>query len=503
MNVLCAWPAPSRAHDAVVVLRHTTKTVAGAGSSSNGTPIGRPSTPLLDPEKKGDAHKALVASPDPNGHDKTNGIDDDDDDDEDIVPREGLSRSGSKKVPEGAHAENSKKTKRKTWLGVFGGGGNDQKEARVLKKYWRFVGFNDDPRVRAMLDAHHAKLESKRKVPGLGFDKPSRSSSVNTTDSGTHAGDVQHGIAANHPTLQRLGTNLQGKLPKFHSDDPGTPLLKPGSHSGGDISPLEHSPSASTENFFTAPEPPARQLSSSPSPLRQDAGKSQSTNVAAPPLGLARSGPSAALLNSDERVGQSRYTVEGQQSNALSPPQKSSSQSSSSEPPPEMPPLARITTDIRTEAERSAKTDGLKGGDFRLAEDLHRKARLSEGGSGHSGPHWESKLDDQLGPWRFDDAGTDMVEDNAFIFTNESLPVAKRRKHFASVENRKKFVYDPDVVYGASFFTDAFDFNTFNLSLGPVGLNVAKFFKSMPVRYTLRAASEEPTFCTISFQLVD
>lgn len=66
-----------------------------------------------------------------------------------------------------------------------------------------------------------------------------------------------------------------------------------------------------------------------------------------------------------------------------------------------------------------------------------------------------------------------------------------------------RFTYDPDVVYGASFFTDACDLNTFNLSLGPVSLNIARWFKTMPVRYTLRAKNEEPVFCTISFQLVD
>jgi hypothetical protein len=97
-----------------------------------------------------------------------------------------------------------------------------------------------------------------------------------------------------------------------------------------------------------------------------------------------------------------------------------------------------------------------------------------------------------------------MIEDNAFIFTTQSLPVPRRRKHFANEKNRLDFHYDPDVVYGASFFTDAMDFNTFNLGIGPVKINVAKWFHDMPVRYTLRSTTDENlTFATISFQLVD
>ncbi|CAO1629210.1 unnamed protein product [Sympodiomycopsis kandeliae] len=496
MNVLCAWPAPSRAHEAVVVLRHTTKSANNADS-----PISRPGTPLLDPEKKGDSHRALVASPDLNGQD-----DDDDDDEESVVPREGLSRSGSKKVngegtgskdTDASGGSSGKKAKRKTWLGVFSGGHSEPKEARVLKKYWRFVGFKDEPRVRAMLEAHHAKLESKRKpshhlLPDLDNSQPRRSSSANTSESGPEAGDVQHGITSDHPTLRRLGTNLRGKLPKFSSDDPGTPQLKAArSGMSGDVSPIGvHSPSESVENFFTAPEPPQRSLSTSPSPLRQDSALQPAPAIG----GLKRSEASAAILKGHEGAGQSRYSTEDDQKKGLG-----INTSGEVDSKPKMPELARITTAVRTEAERSAKTDGLKEGDFRLAEDLQRKARISEPGKSS----WQSKLDDQLGPWRFDDPGTDMVEDNAFVFTNESLPVPKRRKYFASVENRKNFIYNPDVVYAASFFTDSFDFNTFNLSLGPVSLNIAKFFTSMPVRYTLRASSEEPSFCTISFQLVD
>jgi hypothetical protein len=56
------------------------------------------------------------------------------------------------------------------------------------------------------------------------------------------------------------------------------------------------------------------------------------------------------------------------------------------------------------------------------------------------------------------------------------------------------------------------DFNTFDLSIGPVKINVAKVFGDMPVRYTLRSTridarnsteEEEEIFVTISFELVD
>lgn len=177
---------------------------------------------------------------------------------------------------------------------------------------------------------------------------------------------------------------------------------------------------------------------------------------------------------------------------------------------PDMPKLARISTNVRHEMEESAKSDGLKDGDFKLADALSR-SRLTpsprptaDSSDSAAAVPFHSKLDDKLGPWRFADPGTDMVEDNAFIFTTHSLPVPKRRKHFAAVKHREEFHYDPDVVYAASFFTDAMDFNTFQLGIGPVKINVARFFTDMPVQYTLRNTQDENiTYATVSFQLVD
>ena len=94
-----------------------------------------------------------------------------------------------------------------------------------------------------------------------------------------------------------------------------------------------------------------------------------------------------------------------------------------------------------------------------------------------------------------------MLEDNAFIFVDESVSVPQRRHYFADSKHREEFVYDPDVVYGASFFSNMMDFNTFDLNIGPVRINVDPFFRDMPIRYTLRAKNEDIVFCTISFQL--
>lgn len=120
----------------------------------------------------------------------------------------------------------------------------------------------------------------------------------------------------------------------------------------------------------------------------------------------------------------------------------------------------------------------------------------------------------QLGPWRFKNPTTDILEDNTFVFLNKSVDVQKRRKHFSEGggKHRKAFTYDPDVVYATSFFSPFMDFNTFDLSIGPVKINVAKVFGDMPVRYTLRSTridarnsteEEEEIFVTISFELVD
>ncbi|KAM0750174.1 DUF1769-domain-containing protein [Meredithblackwellia eburnea MCA 4105] len=125
-----------------------------------------------------------------------------------------------------------------------------------------------------------------------------------------------------------------------------------------------------------------------------------------------------------------------------------------------------------------------------------------------------------LGPWRFGKDGVDAMEDTTFVFLDPEQPrtVAQRRKHFVTDggKHRKELVYDPDVVYTTSFFTNFCDLNTFELRMGPVHLNIAKYFTDMPIRYTLRstrlgprpdgaegAPQEEECFVTIAFELVD
>ncbi|MBW0537397.1 hypothetical protein O181_077112 [Austropuccinia psidii MF-1] len=120
---------------------------------------------------------------------------------------------------------------------------------------------------------------------------------------------------------------------------------------------------------------------------------------------------------------------------------------------------------------------------------------------------------DQLGPWRFKNQTTDILEDNTFVFLNKSVNVQKRRKHFSegNGKHRKSFTYDPDIVYATSFFSPFMDFNTFDLAIGPVKINVAKILGDMPVRYTLKSTridpnspnQEEEIFVTIAFELVD
>ncbi|EGG03239.1 uncharacterized protein MELLADRAFT_109368 [Melampsora larici-populina 98AG31] len=124
---------------------------------------------------------------------------------------------------------------------------------------------------------------------------------------------------------------------------------------------------------------------------------------------------------------------------------------------------------------------------------------------------FQDQVHSQLGPWRFRNPTTDILEDNTFVFLNKSVDVQKRRKYFSESygKHRKEFIYDPDVVYATSFFSPFMNFNTFDLAIGPVKMNVAKIFGDMPIRYTLRSTriseggNEEEIFVTIAFELVD
>lgn len=457
MNTFCAWPAPSRAHDAVVVLRHTHR--------GNTPDSSRAPTPIIDPEKSNhNPQNALVASPNAS----------DNEDEGDIVPRESLDRSHSLSKKNGEAAVK----KKKGWFGGLGAGSAHQKEERILKKYWRFVGFKDDPRVRALLEAHHAKLHDGNSRVDSSADASRLTETHSVARQGSVASvssnDVQHGPAGQ--TLSYLGIGKRAELDR-------TPdrALTPNHGYAGEEMPL--SPRVGSGNFNDIG---AHDIAAAPPADVDEAEENSGPALVAP---IPKHGVTAPLDDADALLPSSTM------------PKASTDQATCK---PEMPNLERIATSVRHEMEESAKSDGLKDGDFRLADMLsHASISRSSSAQGCSNAR-VSKLDEQLGPWRFADPATDMIEDNAFIFTTQSLPVPRRRKHFASEKNRLDFQYDPDVVYGASFFTDAMDFNTFNLGIGPVKLNVARWFKDMPVRYTLRSTKDENlVFATVSFQLVD
>ncbi|OAV85108.1 hypothetical protein PTTG_30784 [Puccinia triticina 1-1 BBBD Race 1] len=94
----------------------------------------------------------------------------------------------------------------------------------------------------------------------------------------------------------------------------------------------------------------------------------------------------------------------------------------------------------------------------------------------------QDPVQELLGPWRFKNPTTDILEDNTFVFLDKSVNVQKRRKHFSESggKHRKAFVYDPDVVYATSFFSPFMDFNTFDLAIGPVKITSPRSSATCP-----------------------
>ncbi|WFD19451.1 hypothetical protein MCAP1_001681 [Malassezia caprae] len=325
MNIFCAWPAPHRLADAVVVEHEHGEQPSLAIEHQN--------------------------------------------EDDDCVPLERLSH-------------NVEHDKKRGWIPSL----RSSKETRETANYWRFIGFRDDPHVKAY-------VEQQRALPGTPSPSPSLIAPKAVRASGMRQGIDTH-------VMTSLGSSRKHDLvlTKTHNERAGTPQLP---------------------EFLS-------------SNLHQDAGEQYTQGTP----GLTR------------------------------------------------------TPDSEASGRSSA-----------LAQSF---MRLSMTPSPASSLHGSSTLDELLGPWRFANPSADMVEDNAFIFTDRSVSVPKRRKHFADEKHRKDFVYNPDVVYGASFFSNLFDFTTFDLNIGPVHLNVHPFFTEMPIRYTLRSKTDEKVvFCTISFQLVD
>ncbi len=221
MNTFCAWPAPSRAHDAVVVLRHTHR-----GSTPDSS---RSGTPAIDPEKSNNNPQNAL-------------VDSGDEEEGDIVPRESLDRRRSM-----SEAKNNAAKKKKGWFSAFGGG-SQPKEERVLKKYWRFVGFQDEPRVRALLEAHHAKLRgagsSGSNGNANGDDNLLETHAVARHGSVASIGstELQHGPAGR--TLSYLGTGKRVEMDRTpdraltpkHDDGDSSSSPRVGSGSFHDIS---------------------------------------------------------------------------------------------------------------------------------------------------------------------------------------------------------------------------------------------------------------------------
>lgn len=329
MNIFCAWPAPHRLADAVVV-----------------------------EHEHGEQPSLAIEHQDENDN---------------CVPLEHVS-----------HADNADRENKRGWIPSL----HSSKETRETANYWRFIGFRDDPHVKAYVEQHNALLSAPSPSPSPSLIAPKA----------VRAPGMRQGIDTH--VMTSLGSSRKHDLllTKLHKDRAGTPKL----------------PVFLSSNLY------------------HDDGVQHTPGTP----GLTRT-PDSDMSGRDAALSQSLMRLNMTPSPATS---------------------------------------------------LHR----------------HSTLDEWLGPWRFADPSADMVEDNAFIFTDRTLSVPKRRKHFSDENHRKAFVYDPDVVYGASFFSNLFDFTTFDLNIGPVHLNVHPFFTEMPIRYTLRSKTdEEVVFCTISFQLVD
>ncbi|EEB07526.1 DUF1769 family protein [Schizosaccharomyces japonicus yFS275] len=122
-------------------------------------------------------------------------------------------------------------------------------------------------------------------------------------------------------------------------------------------------------------------------------------------------------------------------------------------------------------------------------------------------PSESTSLDACLGPWRFGNPKVDPIEDNSFIF-GDLKSVKERRKYFSSsLAARENFYFDRDVVYCMSFFAPYMDFNTFNLSFGPIRLNVNRSLNSegkQPIRYMMREKENEKAIMfVVDFDLVE
>ncbi|WFD30263.1 hypothetical protein MSPP1_001280 [Malassezia sp. CBS 17886] len=488
MNVLCAWPCPARVGNAVVV-NHPS-----------------PHDPHLQQDP------VIV----PNR------------DDSDVVPVE--------RIEYHTRSPDAGPERKHSWLPSLSRK-SSAREERVTDSYWRFIGFRDDPRVREYMEQHHGEAEPRIAKPGavVGVATPVSSQTLPPTLPG-----------ATPVSGQTLPPGPPGATPvSGQTLPPGPPVATPVPSQTLPPPPLTaSSPTAPTAEQLTSSVQPAPKPSlakphpvhassrASRMPMRLWHGIDKNTLVS---LGSSKKHggiavdrthsdrPDTPKLPSLDEQMLSELHTQGQHypSSTAAPPVPLAAPkplaapvAAPGAPQPRAAPVAApgapqpLAAPVAAAGAANPLADpagvpvAVPPGSPANVTDSMRNMTLSPGF--YHGADATPAVEQQLGPWRFADPSSDMVEDNAFIFTSTSVPVPRRRKHFAEEKNRVDFKYNPDIVYGASFFSNLFDFNTFDLSIGPVRMNVSAFFKDMPIRYSLRAAGpEELTFCTISFQLVD
>ncbi|WFD01909.1 hypothetical protein MOBT1_000589 [Malassezia obtusa] len=394
MNVFCAWPAPDRMEDAVIVF-HDSQHDEDLSYTTNPATV---------------AHKS----------------------EGDVVPVEHLE-----------HHEDSPATEKKQrWFSLS----RSSHDERVTANYWRFVGFRNDPRMSNFLQTlPPTERSGMTSVPQTVAPKPMP--------------------AAPAPSMTAP-----------------TPIAAPRPVSGAERPTVM--PPIASPNAVNVASPASAAMPRSATPPVRTGTPSVGSRIASKSHRLWHGIDKNVLMSLGSSHKSSGKHVEREHVDR-----------------PETPRLPEFTTSsLENEADWSdpskpSEPEPPSGAtDAALAQSMNQ-VHLSS---------MERTVEQQLGPWRFSDPGADMVEDNAFVFLDKSVSVPERRKHFANLQHRKDFKYDPNVVYGASFFSNLMDFNTFDLAIGPVRINVSPYFQEMPIRYSLRAKhNEEITFCTISFQLVD
>ncbi|KAF9578544.1 hypothetical protein BGW38_005598 [Lunasporangiospora selenospora] len=103
-----------------------------------------------------------------------------------------------------------------------------------------------------------------------------------------------------------------------------------------------------------------------------------------------------------------------------------------------------------------------------------------------------------LGAWR-----QSIEEDTTFFMPKKpTMTTPQRRKHFQSEEHRREFVFNPELVHGFEFFSPHMDFNTFDIRLG-LSMNIRKYLRGQPVRYTCRTLDGSTVFWAVQFELVE